>query len=76
MVCSICYLIQVTLELCVSVTSMTMFSSSLHNMSHDVAYICNFFLILYVQSGVPGSGDIGGAAVMRGPMAGRVVTQL
>jgi len=27
-------------------------------------------------SGVPGSGDIGGAAVMRGPMAGRVVTQL
>jgi len=28
------------------------------------------------DSGVPGSGDRGGAAVMRGPMAGRVVTQL
>jgi Mrp family chromosome partitioning ATPase len=28
------------------------------------------------QSGVPGSGADGGAAVMRGPMAGRVVTQL
>lgn len=28
------------------------------------------------QSGVPGSGKAGGAAVMRGPMAGRVVTQL
>jgi hypothetical protein len=28
------------------------------------------------QSGVPGSGPDGGAAVMRGPMAGRVVTQL
>jgi len=27
-------------------------------------------------SGVPGSGPSGGAAVMRGPMAGRVVTQL
>lgn len=27
-------------------------------------------------SGVPGSGESGGAAVMRGPMAGRVVTQL
>lgn len=28
------------------------------------------------DSGVPGSGEAGGAAVMRGPMAGRVVTQL
>jgi Mrp family chromosome partitioning ATPase len=28
------------------------------------------------DSGVPGSGDTGGAAVMRGPMAARVVTQL
>jgi Mrp family chromosome partitioning ATPase len=28
------------------------------------------------DSGVPGSGPEGGAAVMRGPMAGRVVTQL
>jgi len=28
------------------------------------------------NSGVPGSGPDGGAAVMRGPMAGRVVTQL
>jgi len=28
------------------------------------------------ESGVPGSGAGGGAAVMRGPMAGRVVTQL
>lgn len=28
------------------------------------------------QSGVPGSGSNSGAAVMRGPMAGRVVTQL
>jgi Mrp family chromosome partitioning ATPase len=28
------------------------------------------------SSGVPGSGEAGGAAVMRGPMAGRVVAQL
>ena len=28
------------------------------------------------DSGVPGSGEAGGAAVMRGPMAARVVTQL
>lgn len=28
------------------------------------------------DSGVPGSGPTGGASVMRGPMAGRVVTQL
>lgn len=28
------------------------------------------------QSGVPGSGPDGGAAVLRGPMAGKVVTQL
>lgn len=28
------------------------------------------------DSGVPGSGPAGGASVMRGPMAGRVVTQL
>ena len=29
-----------------------------------------------LQSGVPGSGSNAGAAVMRGPMAGRVVSQL
>lgn len=29
-----------------------------------------------IQSGVPGSGQDGGAAVLRGPMAGKVVTQL
>jgi len=35
-----------------------------------------FLLLLLCQSGVPGSGPEGGAAVMRGPMAGRVVAQL
>lgn len=36
---------------------------------------CAVFPFIY-QSGVPGSGKAGGAAVMRGPMAGKVVTQL
>ncbi len=35
-----------------------------------------FPFFIRVQSGVPGSGPDSGAAIMRGPMAGRVVTQL
>jgi Mrp family chromosome partitioning ATPase len=32
--------------------------------------------VFSLQSGVPGSGQENGAAVMRGPMAGKVVTQM
>lgn len=41
---------------------------------HHVHHVAPFSPIR--QSGVPGSGSDNGAAVMRGPMAGKVVTQL
>jgi len=50
--------------------------------SHDLKLFTrtpleNFiYLFNKLQSGVPGSGRSGGAAIMRGPMAGKVVTQL
>lgn len=40
------------------------------------AYSRSAFLVAVFQSGVPGSGQDNGASVMRGPMAGKVVTQL